>query len=339
MTKSAAPPVVAVVGAGVAGLLAARQLTQVGATVVVVDKSRGVGGRMSTRRIGDAVLDHGAQFFTARSETFRAEVATWIDAGIAAPWFVGALEADKSMPGSDGAIRYRGVPAMTGIAKHLARGLDVRLSSHVESATTVDQQWRIALADGDDLVADAIVLTAPAPQTLAMLDTGSIHPTDRERLEQIDYDPCIALLAVLDTPPTMSKPGAQRPPAGPVTWFADNATKGVSTVPALTIHAGPDASRALWEASDEIVVETLVRGLGLDGSAIRESSVHRWRFARAVATDPELCLVLRGAAPAAVAGDGFGTGGRVETAALSGLAAASAVAELLGIGEHRQHNT
>ena len=53
-----------IIGAGLSGLSAAQTLVRSGRSVLVVDKGRGVGGRLATRRIGDATLDHGAQFFT-----------------------------------------------------------------------------------------------------------------------------------------------------------------------------------------------------------------------------------------------------------------------------------
>jgi len=55
---------VLVVGAGLAGLTAGRVLAAAGIDTVIVDKGLSVGGRLATRRIGDATLDHGAQFFT-----------------------------------------------------------------------------------------------------------------------------------------------------------------------------------------------------------------------------------------------------------------------------------
>jgi len=56
-----------VVRAGISGLLPARTLTEQGVLVTLLDKSRRAGGRMAARRVGEAVFDHGAQFFTARA--------------------------------------------------------------------------------------------------------------------------------------------------------------------------------------------------------------------------------------------------------------------------------
>ncbi len=46
-----------IVGAGMAGLTAAAELQRAGRSVLVLDKGRGVGGRMASRRIGDATFD------------------------------------------------------------------------------------------------------------------------------------------------------------------------------------------------------------------------------------------------------------------------------------------
>ncbi|MFM8892129.1 MAG: FAD-dependent oxidoreductase, partial [Planctomycetia bacterium] len=77
---------VVVVGAGIAGLVAAGELARCGRRVVVLEKSRGVGGRMATRRVGAAVCDHGAQFFTVRDDGFGSLVAKAREAAVVAAW-------------------------------------------------------------------------------------------------------------------------------------------------------------------------------------------------------------------------------------------------------------
>ena len=75
---------IAVVGAGLAGVSVARVLSEI-AEVFVFEKSRGLGGRMATRRSGDFQFDHGAQFFTARSPEFR-ELLGDLDSSIVQGW-------------------------------------------------------------------------------------------------------------------------------------------------------------------------------------------------------------------------------------------------------------
>ena len=66
---------VLVIGAGMTGIACARQLQVAGLDVVLLDKGRGIGGRMATRRVelgGQTIrFDHGAQYITARSADFK----------------------------------------------------------------------------------------------------------------------------------------------------------------------------------------------------------------------------------------------------------------------------
>jgi len=82
---------IAILGCGVAGLSAARELRRNGVDVILFDKSRGVGGRMSTRYAGDWEFDHGAQYFTVQDPDFQAEIEAAIDAGVVSSWDAKAL--------------------------------------------------------------------------------------------------------------------------------------------------------------------------------------------------------------------------------------------------------
>lgn len=318
---------VVVIGAGAAGLVAARSLVPEH-RVVVLDKARGVGGRMATRRLGPAVVDHGAQFITTHSSEFADEVERWCAAGAAQPWFRGRV-GPEGVQDHDGHVRYRGAESMNAVAKHLADGLDVRRSTRATSVEVDGERWRIRLEVGDDLLADAVVVTAPVPQTLQLLADGSTELTtaDRSALERIEYEPCLAVMARLDGPTGLPDPGALAPDDGPVDWIADNQAKGISASPALTVHAGAQISVELWDQPDAHVVSELMDAARVATGrplVVAEHSVQRWRYARPTVLHPEKCLVLSGLPPMVLAGDAFG-GAKVEGAVLSGAAAADSI--------------
>ena len=315
---------IVVVGAGLAGLTAARCLRD-HHEVVVIDKGRGVGGRMATRRMGDATLDHGAQFFTTHSDEFAAVVAGWQSAGLAQPWFRGGL-GPLGIADADGHTRFRGTESMNAVAKHLAAGLDVRTGMAATSVSHADgsDEWTIAI--GDHLLpADAVVLTPPVPQSLALLAAGNVvlATDDLAALTALRYEPCLAVLAELDGPSGLREPGAVKPDDGPIEWMADNQRKGISASPAVTIHATADFSREHWSSPDEVVVATLLAAAGLPASA-SAAQVQRWRYSRPVDVHPARHLSAQGLPPLVFAGDAFG-GAKVEGAVLSGRSAATAL--------------
>jgi predicted NAD/FAD-dependent oxidoreductase len=191
-------------------------------------------------------------------------------------------------------------------------------------------------------VADALIVTAPVPQALALIDAGNfeIPAAIRRHLDSVTYDPCLAVLARLAGPSRLPRPGAIELDGEPLAWIADNHRKGISPgAHAITIHAGPRFSRNRWEDSDEAVcAEMLAAAAPWLGAEVQESQVKRWRYAQATQPTDAPCCALQAHPPLILAGDGF-SGGGVERAALSGEAAADAaltipkpkILELLGL--------
>lgn len=355
---------VLVIGAGLAGLVAARSLVDRGLTVTLLDEGTGPGGRLATCRLAGAVLDHGAQFFTVRSDEFSDLVDRWRDAGVPiSVWSAGfaqasdiALDDVRSSPavdaraqvrtGGDGHPRYVVDGGMQTLARVLSSDLDVRTGHRVQAVWRTGPGWRVGVgADrpgsgmppraGRQATLDstALVSTPPVPRTLACFARGPTALPDRvlNTLRAVTYDPCLALLAVLDRDPGLPPPGGIQFAGGPVRWLADNARKRVSPVPAVTVHAAADWSRAWYDAGDADVAGALCAWLQpwLGGANIATTQVTRWRYAqprdlvdeRAVRADVD-------GAPVVFAGDAFGHP-RVEGAARSGLAAAAALIEVL----------
>ena len=107
------------------------------------------------------------------------------------------------------------------------------------------------------------------------------------------------------------------------------AAKGISAIPAVTIHATGAFSRENWERDrDEVAKELIDAAEPWLGTASTGYEVHHWRFSKPVRVDPERCVVAVDAPPLVFAGDAFGDP-RVEGAALSGWAAAEVLATRL----------
>ncbi|MBE0697240.1 MAG: FAD-dependent oxidoreductase [Anaerolineaceae bacterium] len=314
-----------VVGAGMAGLTAASDLQQAGHPVLVIDKGRGVGGRLASRRIGLATFDHGAQFMTARDARFAAAVKHWLNLGVLAEWYRGTAEAPGGHP------RWRGNPAMTAVAKTLASDLNLLLEKKVVSLRRESQGWVASLESGEKIFASAVLLTPPVPQSLALLDFEelSLPPSLRARLESIEYERCLALMAVLAEPSRIPLPGGLAPSDGPIAWIADNQLKGISSTPAVTIHATPAFSLEHWDHDRQESAQELLRAARKWlGSNVLEFQVHGWRYSKPVQVEQEKCLVLKESPVLLLAGDAFG-GARVEGAALSGWAAAATLKRMI----------
>lgn len=310
-----------IVGAGLAGLLAAIDLQASGFHPLVVDKGRGVGGRLASRRIGSATFDHGAQFITARTPRFAALLREWQGLGLVTEWYRGTNEEH---------IHWRGVPSMTAVPKHLARSLHVRLEMKMTALKEESSRWLATFENGETITANAVLLTTPVPQSLALLDAGGVvlEALMQEQLEAVEYEPCMAVMAVLNGESNISKPGFLRFDSGPIGWIADNQAKGISAVSAVTIHATPAFSLEHQEDDRQKLGQYLLEvAAPWLGSEIAEFQIHAWRYARPRHAHAHPCLILNQSPLLLIAGDAFG-GPRVEGAALSGWAAAEALKEL-----------
>lgn len=314
---------VAVVGAGLAGLVTARHLAG-RHEVVVLDKGRSVGGRLATRRIGDARLDHGAQFFTVRRDALRTQTDDWIERGLVHVWCHGFAGRE------DGHPRYVGSNGMNSLAKDLATPLDCRTGRMVFTVRPTEDGWDVVTDDGAVLESDAVVLTCPIQQSWALLAQAELELP--EALFRREYHRTIGLLTVLDRPSAVPEPGGvQFDPTDaeePFGFVGDNQSKGVSDVPAVTFHATQPWSRDHWDHDGERVREALLERAApwIGDATVVEAQIKKWRFAGPVEPWPEPCWV-EPERRVVLAGDLF-AGPKFEGAYDSGRAAADAVESL-----------
>lgn len=308
---------IAIIGAGISGLTAARRLHDAGHDCLVLEKSRGLGGRMATRRANHLTFDHGAQFFTARGARFARQVQAWQQQGVVATW-------------GDG--RLVGCPGMTAPADALATPLNVRLNSRVETLLRSVDGWHLRVerpSENADLDGpfDAVLLALPAPQAAELAVTAGMGFPE---LDGVRYAPCIALLAAFEGQITMDRPSLELS-GQPLAWVARNNTKpGRNAKPeTLVAHAGPDWSREHIQKDPDQLAQPLLTALRpLLGSArLLQHQVHRWLYARVEQAADQSCL-WDAEQRLGACGD-WALGPRIEAAFDSGEALADTVLQAL----------
>ncbi|WP_209123225.1 NAD(P)/FAD-dependent oxidoreductase [Alkalihalobacillus sp. BA299] len=325
---------VLIVGAGLAGLMAAKQFSGENVNYIILDKGRSVGGRMATKRLNGGRSDYGAQFFTARSDRMKNLVKQWEQEGIIHTWAKGFHQMkDIADLGSltlhhDGYPRYAGKNGMNALTKQLANGLNIKLEHEVEKIEWTDK-WSIFVRVGKNselltYTADQLMLTSPIPKSLALLSDGRL-PLEEQLLEELkntSYFPCLCAMIALDRPTQIPKPGGIQIKEGLISFLGDNAQKGISDTIVVTIHGNEHWSRKNYEQDDQYILEKLIeaaRPLLGDGKVI-EKQLKRWRYSKPELLHPNEFVATTIPGVIAFAGDIFKRGA-VEGAILSGIEA------------------
>ncbi len=282
-----------------AGLSCARMLADAGHAPVVFDKSRGVGGRLATRRAGALRFDHGAQFVTARGADFRAYLAEH-----AAPW----------QPADAPEGWHVGTPAMNALVKPMAAGLDIRLGSEVALERHASG-WRV----GKDRF-ERLISTVPVVQARVLF------PEMIEALASVEVAPCYTLMVAFGTAPNW--PEMARSRDGDLAWIARNSAKpGRGTEPdCWVVHASPDWSTAHLELEKKEACQRLLDLLRTARGPLPEvthAAAHRWRYA--MTTVPLGRDFAQSEDGSLLVGGDWCLGARVENAWTSGRAMAAAL--------------
>jgi predicted NAD/FAD-dependent oxidoreductase len=297
MSSSTPHPRVAVIGAGIAGATCAASLHQAGWRVTVFEKSRGVGGRMATRRAQwlatdqatgpvDAEFDHGAQLITPLQPRFRAAMQRAVAAGVLAHWsprvhamWPAPLRRDSLVP----------VVQMPALCRHLLGGVEPRLLQQVQRLQRGSDGWHVVTVDGSSAGPFDQVLLAMPPAQAAVLLAG--HQDDwADTLAAVRMEPCWTLMAAtqeLDWPWDACEPSQ-----GPLAWVARNDRKpGRARLPGTALwvaHASPVWSAAHHDDKPDAVLQALSQALTalLPAGTTpqwQHRSLQRWRYAVPVA--------------------------------------------------------
>jgi renalase len=330
---------VAIIGAGIAGLSCAQQLRQAGYSVVIVEKSRGVGGRMATRRLGETCADHGVRYLEAQGNWLPSLIEVLRQRGILQVW----QDQDNQFNNDAIITRYVAPAGMTAVAKFLTKGLDICLNRRVEAmTTTAENTWHLRLNSPDEtlteLTASAVILAIPAPQALMLLEPlgKTIPPVFLDSLSSVEFDPCITVIAGYQTN-HLSLPSWQEQSLAnhsDLDWIALDSSKRLNPkAPIFVLQSTADFANRYLDTEDlkPVAQELLSKAAkllipGLDSP--EWSQVHRWRYAFSKLALSQNYLYSATPLPLICCGDWCG-GNLIDGAINSGIAAAEMINQQL----------
>ena len=341
-------PHIAIIGIGMAGVTCARTLRQAGHNVTLFEKSRGLGGRMSTRASAFGGFDHGAQYFTVRDPRFELAIAT--APGVCKPWSANAVRVldpngrviEAGLPG--GERHWVATPGMNGLVKAWAAPLvedgNVQLQTrvtHISPDPLKKNGWQLHTESedgGQHIYAgfDQVILAIPPAQAKALLQASG-QSAFAEPLKNVRVEPCWTLMLAY---PQAVQPGvitigpqwnAARSTHHRIAWMARESSKpGRERIERWTVQASaPWSAEHVNDSPDRIKGKLIKAFAEITGIRVTPdlAEVHRWLYAK-TAQPLGQSFVWSKAQGIGLCGD-WCLGHRVEDAFVSGLELALAV--------------
>ncbi|MGB7085158.1 MAG: FAD-dependent oxidoreductase [Phormidesmis sp.] len=319
---------VAIIGAGLTGITCARQLRAGGYRVCVLDKSRGVGGRLSTRRVNDHTrVDHGLPYWSPKTSALKALTDELLSAGVLRQWPVSAYEIRQreSLTPVETDALYVATEGMSAIAKYLAQDLiadRALLTDHkAVGIRSSEGRWEITCEGvegegGKVIQAQRCVIAIPAPQAVDLLEPFAGDESSRQpisaaiaQLRAVDYHPCLSVLAgyssgdLKDTEMLSPNGWMVSDRVGTSTaWIGLDSSKrdssaGSEDTPVVVIHSKADFARQYIDAGDlqpaaSVLLRANARKLGDWIAEPKWLQIHRWRYAQVNIAHPEAALAV-----------------------------------------------
>jgi predicted NAD/FAD-dependent oxidoreductase len=243
-----------IIGAGLTGLQLAKQQQAAGKKVLILEKSKGLGGRIATRRIDKMGFDHGAlklnppDHFEKLFQELNLKPST--------------LENGIYLAGG-----------MNNLAKTMAAGLEILREKKVTQLKRMDDQWQLNCEDQSVFTANEVILTAPVPQAIELLYASKIDLDKEHPIGKISYTKAIIVLAV------MKKEIAEAFNLPNHKVFPMNLRKLHPR--GIVVQFSPDFSENHFEKTDaEITSEVFneLKNSPIDQSEIEKYEVKKWRY-------------------------------------------------------------
>jgi predicted NAD/FAD-dependent oxidoreductase len=278
-----------IIGAGISGLTLATKMQNEGWSVAVIDKARGTGGRMSSKRIvidedsGEHIsFDLGCSDFSAYSSEFKEQLQLWIAQG-----HVECIH-------TDGQRRYTSVPRSSSLTRSMANRITTRFQTRVTRISKVNDRWHCyeQTPEGElslVSVSDYLVLAIPPAQAAALLDNDNPY---KERLDSISIESQWVAMFILDDEIDLDFSPSQLQKHGISMTRCESNKPGRVVIEGMSVwlvHMNNEWTQSHINLGKEEVSDLIGKQLELLAErslAVRNSFCHRWLYAQV--TEPML---------------------------------------------------
>ena len=275
---------IAIIGAGLSGIILGQKLSTT-ADVVIFEKARGVGGRMSTRYADPFLFDHGAQCFTARTKDFQTFLKSFMESGVIAEWKGQVINLEIGKKYTQRLYHEPHLvacPNMNSLCKEIAVSLNIQTNCEITSIEIQkNRKWKVYTKDGSSFgYYDWVISTSPPEQTVYLFGLY-IHASEPINLARMQS--CYALMIGLNKPFDQTWIAA-KVHNNPIKWISVNSSKPNrnNQVTCFVVHAKSNWTKLHIDHDIQEVETFLLKEFSLvtdiDIKNANYISTHRWRY-------------------------------------------------------------
>jgi renalase len=270
---------IAIIGAGISGITLANNLKEI-AEVKIFEKSRGVGGRMSSRYSEKFSFDHGAQYFSARGREFQNFLQSFISSKDVLPWIgkVINIEDKKITDHFWFETHLVACPNMNSLCKKMSQGLDITIGTEVATLTKKQDLWNLCDINNHDLGSfNLVISSAPPIQTKKLFG-------DYFNIKEIAMQPCFSMMLGFEKKWQNDWIFA-KVKNNPIKLIAINSSKPARNcdVTSIVIQTKKGWSLENIDSTSEdlqkILLENFTNLVGISSKEASYISLHRWLYA------------------------------------------------------------
>lgn len=251
-----------IVGAGISGSYLSSILKNTTKNILIIDKSRGIGGRMSTKPIGEDIVDYGCQYIKPKIDECSSLIKSLEELGLV-----------KQIEIKTGEKVYISPFGMNKIPQYLSRGVSVVTNEKVEKIKYQNKLWEINTGS-ISLTSKTLVLTMPIPQVEELMVRCNIKIG---QLPNVKYSSFYTSTFISDVHHPEEIIGSD----DTFSWICNNKKKGLRNLnDVFTVNTSETITRRLVEKEDPERKDFIAGKINEAGfSSIVKLNIHFWKYA------------------------------------------------------------